>query len=79
MSKEEMPTKKLGRYKNRIYYLYTHVKPSFNKIKKYVITIYHKTKKSEKQQIARFDDSHGFKHFDKLFQDHPYKNFWQLY
>lgn len=74
MSKDEMPTKKLGRYRGRSYFLYAHVKPSFNDIQEYVVTIYHKTSDGEKQQIARFDDSHGFKHFDKLFEDRPYKD-----
>lgn len=88
MNTEKMPTKKLGVYKDRKYFLYAHVKPSFNNIQEYVITIYYKNREEDKNQIARFDDSHGFKHFDKLFDDHPYKNskpptknkgFWDLY
>lgn len=88
MSKDEMPTEKLGEYKGRNYFLYAYVEPSFNKIKEYVITVYYKKINGEKEQIGRFDTSHDHKHFDKLFEDHPYKDakpstptksFWELY
>ena len=62
-------TELLGKFKNNFYSISRKVKPSFQNIKHFSVTIHYTDERNEEVEIVRIDNSHGYVHIDKLFEE----------
>lgn len=70
-------TLELGTYHGRTYFLTVSVRPSFNDVGDFAVTVYYNAGRDgdENVQIARIDTSHGDVHFDRLYRRDQPKDF----
>lgn len=73
MTRKKLPEERLGEYNGKVYFLYAQAEPDFNEIQDYVVTVFYRLSGGKKKQIARFDTAHNEAHFDRLFENHPFK------
>jgi hypothetical protein len=64
----EKNTELLGKYKGRFYSITRKVKPSFQNIRDFAVTIHFTDSSQEEIEIVRIDYSHGYVHMDCLFK-----------
>lgn len=65
---------RLGVYRGRRYYLTTRVTPSVNTVEEFSVVVYYRNLRTGSSvQIARIDTSHGFVHFNRLYDVSVYR------
>ena len=65
----------LGAYGGRIYAIAVRVKPDYDDVQEFGVTVYYSTGKGENIDVARIDTDHGGPHLDRLFLEDPDKKF----
>lgn len=73
MTDDDLKTRELGKYKDRLYHLGRRAEPTEQQPDDFAVLIYYRDPvREEREVIARVDNAHGFTHFDRLYRrDQP--------